>query len=237
MDKIVEISDEFFALRDLEKGESYFATLPSSQHYWLVEYLVASALKSNELDTELVADLFARIRANNACSTTAFMTVFELVAEYFPAQAFAKMMKAATLNEAQRFRLVSYDEDLERHTFLTQEKKRDTDVISPAFELFAHDFPTRAFAEMVKAAKLKEAQRFKLGLAQPVTQKKTRDPEVVSFFLDRLVRTGMCSTVLLLVLEGNKEDIIGDIIEDLTIFAPEALTKLALMIKGEGLVA
>ncbi len=58
--KVEEDLKEFFALRDLEEGVSYFEALSLEHRPRLIEGLVGKALDSKEVDVKLVAELFSR---------------------------------------------------------------------------------------------------------------------------------------------------------------------------------
>ncbi|KAI6007612.1 hypothetical protein F5J12DRAFT_82727 [Pisolithus orientalis] len=74
--KIDEDAKEFFTVRNLEKADAYFTSLPEEHRFRLVDKLVSSALGSKEADARLVADFFSRPVSQYECSPEAFEAGF-----------------------------------------------------------------------------------------------------------------------------------------------------------------
>ena len=79
--KIDEDSKEFFAVRNLDEAEVYFANLTEEHRFLLVEKLVAAALESREADAQLVSDYFNRATSKELCSPASFEDGFLRTAE------------------------------------------------------------------------------------------------------------------------------------------------------------
>jgi translation initiation factor 4G len=80
--KIDEDMKEFFAVRNLEEADVYFADLPHEHRFRLVDKLVASALERKEADARLVGELFARAESNGLCTLGVFEEGFMPMAEF-----------------------------------------------------------------------------------------------------------------------------------------------------------
>jgi translation initiation factor 4G len=70
--KIEEDLKEFFGIRMLDEGESYFSNLPPEHRHLLVDALVMRSIDMKEPDVVLVSDLFLRVREKELCSPTVF---------------------------------------------------------------------------------------------------------------------------------------------------------------------
>lgn len=79
--KIDQDVKEFFAIRNLDEAEEYFAALPSEHRHLLVDKLVSSAIESKEADAKLVGDFFERAVSKDLCSAAAFEEGFIPTAE------------------------------------------------------------------------------------------------------------------------------------------------------------
>lgn len=77
--KILSDIKEFFVLRSLDRGESYF-DLPTQYHTWLLTSLIIAATSSLK-DAQIVADLFVRIVEKAICSIDTFELAFTHVVE------------------------------------------------------------------------------------------------------------------------------------------------------------
>jgi translation initiation factor 4G len=80
--KIDEDVKEFFAVRNLQEAEVYFANLPDEHRFRLVDKLVASALESKEADARLVGDFFAQATSNGQCTLEVIEEGFMPMAEF-----------------------------------------------------------------------------------------------------------------------------------------------------------
>ena len=79
--KIEEDTKEFFSIRMLDEAESYFTTLPTEHHPWLIDSLVTKSIEMKEPDVVLVGELFVRVREKELCSPDAFEDGFNGLAE------------------------------------------------------------------------------------------------------------------------------------------------------------
>ena len=80
--KIDEDVKEFFAVRNLEEADVYFINLPSEHRFRLVDKLVASALKGQEADANLVGEFFGQAASNGQCTPEDFEEGFMPMAEF-----------------------------------------------------------------------------------------------------------------------------------------------------------
>lgn len=79
--KIQEDVKEFFAVRNLEEADAYFANLMDEHRSRLIDKLVRSAVERKEADARLVAEFFARPASREQCSAQIFEDGFMAVAE------------------------------------------------------------------------------------------------------------------------------------------------------------
>ncbi|KII95639.1 hypothetical protein PLICRDRAFT_48580 [Plicaturopsis crispa FD-325 SS-3] len=123
--KIAEDSKEFFAVRNLDEAETYFANLPVEHRFRLVDTLVNRAIESKESDAVLVAGFFGRAIQKNLCSPATFEEGFLPTAEILDDIAIdapkavdlmAIMLKGAGLDkdDARRARIVDKSSDSEK---------------------------------------------------------------------------------------------------------------------------
>lgn len=121
--KIDEDSKEFFAVRNLEEAEDYFAKLTPEHRFRLVDKLVASAIESKETDAQLVGDFFSRASSKDLCTPASFEEGFLPTAEILDdiaidaPKAFnlmAIMMKGAGLDDERRGRIAGKSMDSEK---------------------------------------------------------------------------------------------------------------------------
>ncbi|KAK0494869.1 armadillo-type protein [Armillaria luteobubalina] len=80
--KINEAIEEFSAVRNLDEAEAYFTQLPAKHHPLLVDKLISFAVQSEEVDAQLVSDLFSRASTKNLCSASDFERGFAGVLEF-----------------------------------------------------------------------------------------------------------------------------------------------------------
>ncbi|KAI0042560.1 hypothetical protein FA95DRAFT_1575660 [Auriscalpium vulgare] len=66
--KIAEDIKEFFGIRSLDEGESYFSSLPAEHRHRLVDKLLNTVVEMKDADVQLVADLFAAARGKDLVS-------------------------------------------------------------------------------------------------------------------------------------------------------------------------
>jgi hypothetical protein len=114
---------QFFVSRDLDEGEAYFTALPNDLQSRLVQIMVSSAIRSSELEVNLVGDLFTRLLSKKLCSQDTFEEGFLYFAKNLDAiaisapdvfQHFATMLRAAGLDYTQWLRLGSKLADMNK---------------------------------------------------------------------------------------------------------------------------
>ncbi|KAI9441620.1 hypothetical protein H4582DRAFT_1933815 [Lactarius indigo] len=125
--KIDEDIKEFFGIRMLDEGESYFSNLPTEHRHRLVDALVMKSIEMKDPDVVLVGDLFARVREKDLCSPAMFEEGFNALAEILDDLAvdipkawsyFATLLKGSGL-----------DQDEERYARIA-EKTMDSDRLN-----------------------------------------------------------------------------------------------------------
>ena len=79
--KIEEDTKEFFSIRMLDEGESYFSSLPTEHRHLLVDALITKSIEMKEQDLVLVNELFIRVREKELCSPGSFEEGFNGLAE------------------------------------------------------------------------------------------------------------------------------------------------------------
>jgi translation initiation factor 4G len=79
--KIQEDIKEFFSIRMLDEGETYFSSLPLEHRRVLVDALVNKSIEMKEPDVVLVSELFVRVRGKGLCSPAIFEEGFNGLAE------------------------------------------------------------------------------------------------------------------------------------------------------------
>jgi translation initiation factor 4G len=114
--KIAEYSKQLFTVRNLDEAEAYFTNLPAAHHFKLVNEFASTAVEWNELDAQLVADLFARAASMERCAPAAFEEGLSPIADIIDDIAinapmapslFMILVKGAGLDEERRMRLAS----------------------------------------------------------------------------------------------------------------------------------
>ncbi|THH03389.1 hypothetical protein EW145_g6297 [Phellinidium pouzarii] len=121
--KIDQDAKEFFAIRNLDEAENYFAALPAEHRHLLVSKLVLHSIESKEADAKLVAELFERAISRNLCSPASFEEGFMPTAELIDDVAIdapkafdlmAIMLKGGKLDEERRTRVASKSMDSDK---------------------------------------------------------------------------------------------------------------------------
>ena len=129
MKKISEDLKEFFAIRNLEKAEVYFSSLPPQHHRFLVDKIVSTAVESKEDDAKLVSQFFALAVSKELCSPASFEEGLTPVAEIIDDiaidapkafQLLAMMVKGASLDQERLTKLASKSLDTENFLVLLQ---------------------------------------------------------------------------------------------------------------------